>query len=133
LEHIIIDHPIDGLPLIVIQIRDDASLGGYLVERIQSGAGKIGAAGALLLDHYTTSGRWHGHFGTDLQPTHQRLPVTLATQALLHAGHHRFVREPRAIVVTPYGSNVINFLIVMDLFLLYNSFFLYQQSPQIVT
>lgn len=34
LQHVVIDHTIDGLALIVIQVGDDASLGGYLVEGI---------------------------------------------------------------------------------------------------
>lgn len=108
LQHVVVHHPVDGLPFVVVQVGYDAPLGGYLVESIQSRTREVRAAGVLLLDYDTAPRRGHRHFGADLEPADKGLPVALAIQALLHAGHHRFVRKPSAIVVTPYRGYIKN-------------------------
>lgn len=84
----------------MIQVGDDASLGGYLVEGIEAGAGQVGAAGVLLLDNHTAAWRWHRHLWAHFQTANECLAIALTVQALLHAGHNRFVSIPSAVMMT---------------------------------
>lgn len=84
----------------MIQVGNDASLGGYLVEGVEASAGQVRAAGVLLLDDNAAAWRWHRHLGAHFQSANERLTIALTVQALLHAGHNRFVSIPSAVMMT---------------------------------
>lgn len=84
----------------MIQVGDDASLGGYLVEGVKAGARQVGAAGVLLLHNDTASWRRHRHLWAHFQSANKSLAIALTVEALLHAGHNRFVSIPSAVMVT---------------------------------
>lgn len=88
----------------MIQVGDDASFGGYLVEGVQAGARQVGAAGVLLLDNHTTSWWRHRHLWAHFQSANESLAIALTVKALLHAGHYRFVSIPSAVMMTAYSK-----------------------------